>query len=182
MILPIILYGYEFWSLTFKEEHRSKVLLEEFIKKYEEDIWRLFPSMAFPLGACIAWVACVSYMASCGSVTRTEWRSMILLSWVPGISLMINCIYLKHVIITVLSLRAHQTLALTSWSETSRIRYGVIMSQYRLFCVLTCLLKLMEPSLKKRSTGDQFHDRKPTKEAYRKYWNTVALRMTTVIF
>jgi hypothetical protein len=35
VILPVVLYGYETWSLTLREEHRLRV----FEKSVEEDIW-----------------------------------------------------------------------------------------------------------------------------------------------
>jgi hypothetical protein len=47
MILPIVLYGYETWSFTFKGEHRlrvfeNKVLVKDFGSKREEvtEQWR----------------------------------------------------------------------------------------------------------------------------------------------
>jgi hypothetical protein len=33
--LPVVLYGYEIWSLTLREEHRLRV----FENSVEEDIW-----------------------------------------------------------------------------------------------------------------------------------------------
>jgi hypothetical protein len=37
IILPVVLYGCETWSLTFREEHRLRV----FEKGIEENIWTL---------------------------------------------------------------------------------------------------------------------------------------------
>jgi hypothetical protein len=48
VILPIVLYGYETWSLTLREEHRLRVfengvLRKIFGPKREEDgLWRKF--------------------------------------------------------------------------------------------------------------------------------------------
>jgi hypothetical protein len=36
VILPVVLYGCETWSLTLREEHRLSVFLEQSV---EEDIW-----------------------------------------------------------------------------------------------------------------------------------------------
>jgi hypothetical protein len=40
-VLPVILYGCETWSLTFREEHRVRVLSRIFVAKRNEVIdWR----------------------------------------------------------------------------------------------------------------------------------------------
>jgi hypothetical protein len=53
LILPVVLYGCETWSLTLKEEHRLKVFENRVLRKIfgpkreEDGSWRKFIMMKF---------------------------------------------------------------------------------------------------------------------------------------